>query len=302
MPQTEIEATSLLGIPLETPAFPDDVRAKLDADLQAAQAAYDAQPDDPDTLLLLGQRLGYRGRLRDAIATFTDGIARYPGDARFYRYRGHRFISVREFDRAIIDLTAAAGIAGGQPLVPEHGPNAKPGDRGTSLQFSIYYHLGLAHYLSGDFDAASPAYDACAATVQDDEELVAVTHWRYMTLRRRGDPTAAESAIAPIKRDMNVTENLPYYRLTLLYAGLSTPEAVIAPNPDDPDKGVGNNQALMDATAGYGVGNWYRYNGHRAEAESAFRRIIDQTPPGMARFAFGYIAAEADLARMGGDV
>jgi tetratricopeptide (TPR) repeat protein len=295
----EIQGTSLLGIPLETPTFPDAVRAKLDTDLAVAQAASKANPDDPDALLLLAQRLGGCGRLRDAIAAFTDGIARYPNDARFYRYRGHRYLSVREFDRAIIDLTAAVGIVDGQPLIAEHAPNAKPDDRGTSLQFSIAYHLGLAHYLSGDFAGARPAYDACVATVQNDDELVAATHWRYMNLRRLGDTDAAQSTIAPIKRDMNVMETLPYYRLTQLYAGLLTPEAVLAPNPDDPDKGVGNNQALMDATAGYGVGNWYLYNGHPAEAEATFRRIIDQTPPGMARFAFGYIAAESDLARFG---
>jgi tetratricopeptide (TPR) repeat protein len=295
---TQREAMSLSGVPLETPAFPDDVRAKLDADLEAAQAAYDANPDDPDALLLLGQRIGACGRLRDAIATFSDGIARYPDDARFYRYRGHRFISVREFDHAVADLTDAARLVGGQPLIPEHAPNAKPGDRGTSLQFSLYYHLGLAHYMSGDFAAACPAWDACAATVRDDDELVAVTHWRYMTLRRLGDTDAAAQAIAPIRQDLDVTANFPYYRLTLLYAGFLTPDAVLAPNPDDPDKGMGNNQALMDATVGYGAGNWYLYNGQHARAEAAFRQIIDQTPPGMARFAFGYIAAEADLARM----
>jgi len=31
-----------------------------------------------------------------------------------------------------------------------------------------------------------------------------------------------------------------------------------------------------------------------------FRTILVTTPPGMARFAFGYIAAEADLARLAG--
>jgi tetratricopeptide (TPR) repeat protein len=298
MSEIGVEAISLLGIPLGLPSFPDDIREKLDADVRAAQAAYDAKPDDPDALLLLGQRLGYRGRLRDAIAAFAGGIARFPDDARFYRYRGHRYISVREFANAIADLSEAARITQGQPLMPEHGPNAKPGDRGTSLQFSIYYHLGLAHYLNGDFAGARPAYDACAETVQDDEERVAMTHWRYMTLRRLGDTAAAQAAVAPITRDMNVTENLPYYRLTLLYAGMLTPEAVLAPNPDDPDKGVGNNRALMDATASYGVANWYLYNGQRADAETEFRRIVDGTPPGMARFAFGYIAAEVELARL----
>ena len=56
----------------------------------------------------------------------------------------------------------------------------------------------------------------------------------------------------------------------------------------------------MDATVGYGVGNWHWYNGRQAEGEAMFRTILVTTPPGMARFAFGYIAAEADLARLAG--
>lgn len=96
---------------------------------------------------------------------------------------------------------------------------------------------------------------------------------------------------------MDVKENLPYHRLTLLYTGALTPAHVLAPNADDPDKGMGSNQALMDATVGYGVANWYRYNGRRTESDTLLHHIIDATPPGMARFAFGYIAAEADLSR-----
>ena len=44
-----------------------------------------------------------------------------------------------------------------------------------------------------------------------------------------------------------------------------------------------------------GVGNWHLYNGRRDEAVSAFRQVLtsDQWP------AFGYIAAEADLKRLG---
>jgi hypothetical protein len=55
--------------------------------------------------------------------------------------------------------------------------------------------------------------------------------------------------------------------------------------------------AISSSGAGavaYGVGNWHLYNGRRAEAEAVFRRIM-----GSRQWAsFGYIAAEAELARM----
>jgi len=48
-------------------------------------------------------------------------------------------------------------------------------------------------------------------------------------------------------------------------------------------------------TIGYGVGNWHLYSGRRERATQIFRDIVetnaDQWP------GFGYIAAEAELAR-----
>jgi hypothetical protein len=48
------------------------------------------------------------------------------------------------------------------------------------------------------------------------------------------------------------------------------------------------------ATLAYGVANWYLYNGKKAEAKALFERII--TGPNW--MPFGFIAAEAELARM----
>jgi hypothetical protein len=52
--------------------------------------------------------------------------------------------------------------------------------------------------------------------------------------------------------------------------------------------------ALGSATTGYGVANWHLYNGREAEARAAFERVI-----ATGQWAsFGYIATEAELARM----
>ena len=293
-----VEATSLLGEPLHRPTFPDAVRERLETQLAEARTAYNAAPDDVDALLLLGQRTGATGQFREAVAVYTDGIAQYPDDARLYRYRGHRAISLRRFDEAIADLTEAARLVAGRAPEPELPAGSPPGTPYTyTLQFSIWYHLGLANYLRGSFDQAATAYQECAAFAPTAETLVAVTHWHYMTLRRLGAPDEAAAILVPITPDLPVVENRPYFRLTLLYTGALTPEQTLVPDPQDTDKGMGDNQALMDATVGYGVGNWYYYNGRQAEAEAIFHRIHDSTPPGISRFAFGYIAAEAELSR-----
>lgn len=298
MDMDNVEATSLRGEPLHAPTFPDDARVRLEAQYAEARAAYASQPDDADAILLLGQRAGYLGRFREAITVFGEGMEKHPADPRFPRYRGHRFLSTRQLDRAVADLTAATRLVEGQPPQPEYPAGAAKDTETTyTVQFSIWYHLGLAHYLSGDFANAAPAYAACTQFAPTDETVVAVTHWRYMTLRRLGDADAAARVLAPIHEEMAVTENVPYHRLTLLYRGLLTPDAVLLPDATGNESEGGKDQALQDATAGYGVGNWHLYNERRVDAEAIFRRILDTTPPGMARFAFGYIASEAEVAR-----
>ena len=49
------------------------------------------------------------------------------------------------------------------------------------------------------------------------------------------------------------------------------------------------------ATLGYGVGNWYMLNGQENKAREIFERVTN----GPYWPAFGFIAAEADLARLG---
>jgi hypothetical protein len=52
---------------------------------------------------------------------------------------------------------------------------------------------------------------------------------------------------------------------------------------------------LAMATQGYGVGNWYLYNGQLEQAREIFKRVL-QTKSWA---AFGYIAAEVDMLKLG---
>lgn len=280
-----VEATSLLGEPLYRPAQDSATRARLEANLAEARAAYDRAPDDADAIIWLGRRLAYLGRYRDAIATFTEGIEKHPGDARMYRHRGHRWITVREFDRAIADLERAAELVRGEPdeIEPDGAPNRYNVPR-TTLQFNIHYHLGLARYLKGDFEGALDAYRACMDVATNDDMIVAVADWMYMTLRRLGRDEEAAAVLEHVYPDMEIMENDAYHRRLLMYKGLVAPDSLLA----------GEGDALQLATQGYGVGNWYLYNGDAARAREVFRRVLD-----IGNWAaFGHIAAEAELSRM----
>jgi tetratricopeptide (TPR) repeat protein len=277
------EATSLTGKPLVSPPVTDE---KLLANYAAAKQQYDANPRDPDAIIWLGRRLGYLGRFQEAIATFSRGIELYPTNPRFYRHRGHRYLTTRQIDKAITDLRRAAALTKNQPdeIEPDGQPNRLNKPLST-LQFNIWYHLGLAYYLKADFKNALAAYRECLKRSRNnDDSLVATSDWLYMTLRRLGRDSEAAQVLTPITEKMDIIENTSYWNRLLLYKGLRTPESLL--NPDGADE-------LTLATQGYGVGNWHYYNGRKQQAREIFTRVV----AGKQWAAFGFLAAEAELAR-----
>jgi tetratricopeptide (TPR) repeat protein len=277
------EAVSLLGTPLYAPELPAATRERLEANLAGAQAAYDRAPENADSIIWLGRRLAYLGRYRDAIEVFGRGITMHPEDARLYRHRGHRYITVRELDNAIADLERAASLVENSPDEIEEDGAPNEFDIPTStLHGNIWYHLALAHYLKHDFDRALPAWRAAMGTVTNDDMHVATADWLYMTLRRLGRDDEAAEVLTPIRDDMRILENHAYHRRLLMYRGAVPPDSLLSVQSED---------AVQLATYGYGVGNWYLYNGERARAEEVFRRILG----GANWAAFGYIAAESEL-------
>jgi tetratricopeptide (TPR) repeat protein len=281
----EAEATSLFGQPLVPPAPAPEVRARLDANLAAAQRTLDAAPSDPEAAIWVGRRLAYLGRYRDAIAVFTRGVERFPEDARFLRHRGHRYITTRQFEKAEADLARAAALVRGRldEVEPDGQPNARNLPTST-LQFNIWYHLGLARYLRGDFAPAIQAYQECLKVSKNNDALVATSHWLYMTLRRLGRDAEARRVLDPITAGLDIIENASYHRLLLMYKGAITPDALLEQAA----------AGLERTTIAYGVGNWHYYHHRRSDAEAVWRPIVH----GPQWAAFGSIAAEADQRRL----
>lgn len=286
--QTGVEAISLLGDTLRTFPLSAETRTRFERQVAEARSAHERTPANADSIIWLGRRLAYLGRIREAIGVYTRGLAIHPQNPWLYRHRGHRYITVREFDQAIADLERAASLVAGKPdeVEPDGQPNPLNQPIGT-LHSNIDYHLALAHYLKGDFERALPIYRRELENARNDDRRVSIAYWYYLSLSRLGRAGEAAALILPISSKMNVIENDSYLRLLLLYKGELPVDSVLTPTAG------GGVVSVTYATAAYGVASWHLFNGRAAEAERIFRGIVAGGQWG----AFGYIAAEAELAR-----
>lgn len=246
--------------------------AQADANGAVAEAEKNlaADPKNVELILALGRAQGGIWRFREAVATYTRGLELQPNDARLLVARGHRYISLRQPDKALADLKKAATI----------DPTAT----------GLWYHLGLAHYLRGEFAEAAAAFGKSRAEAKTDAELVGPSDWLYMSLRRAGKTAEAAQVLERITPELKIegNENLYFSRL-LLYKGVKSEADLPLPAPSDDMA-----SELRAATLGYGIGNWHLYNGNTAKAREYFERAATSK----AWAAFGAICAEKDLTRM----
>ena len=280
---------SLFGEPLVPPPLSAETRRNHEARLLEARTDFESDPHDPEAVIWLGRRTAYLGRYREAIAVYTRGIEEHPAYAQLYRHRGHRFITLRQFDRAIADLERAASLIAGtsDEIEPDGLPNARNTPTSTSHS-NIWYHLGLAYYLTGDLEQALRCYRECLSFSKNPDMLCATTYWLYLTLRRLGRAEEAAQALGPIRSDMDIIENRSYHRLLLIYRGQLDAPSVLR-------EARGDRSSVDFATIGYGVGSWYLADGQRRRALGLYREVRRTS----SWAAFGHIAAEADLERLG---
>ncbi len=286
------EAVSLFNEPFSAPALPAATRLNLEANLEAARTLARVHPDSALALIWVGRRLGYLGRFQEAIATFSEGIEKWPDDPRLLRFRGHRYISVRSFDGAVKDLERARFLVRDRSDVVE--PDGAPNPRGiptSTLNSNIRYHLFLAYYLIGDFRRAAEIQREDLDAKPNVDTRVATSYWHVMTLRRLGRDNEAQRILDGITADMPVIENMSYHKLLLLYKGILPVDSLVSPAPDPAN-------ALDEATYNNGIGTWHLLNGRRDAAIGAWRRARSAGPWA----AFGTIAAEAELKRIGASV
>lgn len=230
-----------------------------------ADSALAADPDNVDRILELGLAWsGIRG-YREAIETFSRGIAIEPDNALLYRWRGHRYLSVREMDSARADLERCLVL--------------------DATLYGCWYHLGIVKYVAGDFTGAADAFARALPLAPDAAEYAGSIDWGWMSLSRAGVTDEATAWLDMNSDSLNV-ENAYTQRLQLYRGRIDAAELVTPADTAD----------VQIATLNYGLGNWYLLRGDTAQARGAFERAV--ASGGWP--AFGFIVAEAELRRLAG--
>ena len=228
-----------------------------------AQAALTADPKNVQRFIDLGVAQSGARQFREAIETFTRAMAIEPNNPMLYRWRGHRYLSVRELDKAQADLTKGLKL--------------------DSTNYGILYHLGIVRFARGDFAGAAQLFARAQPHAPDAGELAGSTDWLWMSLMRAGRKADAEAMLA--RRPDSLPVDNAYTRRLKLYRGEIGPDAVITP-ADTAD--------VQAATLAYGLGNWYLVRGDTARAKTYFERSVKSGGwPG-----FGFIMSEVELRRV----
>jgi tetratricopeptide (TPR) repeat protein len=227
-------------VPLETLKIPETKETSANADqpqalglggtalfgmkdekgeIAAARAEMQKDPGNPNRWIALGQLQDSFLRYRESVDTYSSGIAKFPADWRFLRYRGQRRISLRSFSEAIQDLEAAR--------------------EKTKKSYEVAYYLGLAYYFSGAFAKAAAEFGRCedqmkqplpgaedlygqlsCESARENQALVVpLVYWRYLALRRDGKNAEAKAYADSVSPLWTLTTNKAFYDALLYFRG-----------------------------------------------------------------------------------
>lgn len=274
------EAISFSGKPIYVRKPDTAVVRRSDSLLRIVQAKPSLSEDD---YVEIGRLLVTENRYRDAIANYTEGISKHPGSFKLYRYRGHRYINLRQLDDAISDLNKARDLMANQPDAMELGGDGKPT---ATTQHQVWYHIGVFHFLKKDYASCAAAFEKALEETKEPNNIAGASDWLYNAYQRMGEKTKAENVLSPFTLDYPIEDkNYPYFRRLLLFKKLIAPEELIDVAMDP------TGMSVQDMTKLYGLANFYAYNGNTEMANDLYKKVLltDQW------LGFAYAAAELDV-------
>lgn len=236
--------------------------------IAAASAEIKKNPRDGYAYMKKGHALAALSMMREAEECYAMAITCDPFNWEFYRHRAHRFLSCWRFQDAAADFLIASRL--------------NPDD------WNVWYHLGLSWFLLRDYEKAAAAYSRCYALNKTDMDLIPVTDWYWMTLKRLHRDEEAQVLIDRISPDIHPGELTAYFARLLMYKGLKKPEDLLSADPE-------KTTDLEMVTMGFGIGNYYLISGEPEKGYAVMENVIRAGNKSGCPFAFSYLACMVEL-------
>lgn len=270
--------TSLIGTKLTMPVFSAATQKRIDEDIAIAREALRIAPDREESHFWLGRRLGYAGRVCEAIDVFNDGLKAFPDSYTLRRYRARHLARARQFDLALADYRDALALMGDRPdsFEPDGLPNGVGLTIGTYRSNIIYYHAQTS-FATGDYRTVVDGMAKALALAPDfarDDMRVPTAYWTYLAYRKMGEHAKARAAIDAIEPGLKLIENDIYYQAVQIMQGRLTPADV---------------NGTSDSTIKFAIAMEKRFAGDDAAAKALLTEIVGEN-------AQGHWPSEAELA------
>ncbi len=230
------------------------------------ERAIQLEPKSADFHVGRARALARLARHAESVEECTTALRLKSDNPIALRDRGHYYINLHRVREAISDL--------------ERAEKLEKKDR------EIYYHLGLAYYINRDFRRAVTAWQGCLANASKDDDVISCSAWLYPSLVRAGGHEAeAKKVLDRITPEMKPKENTAYFDRLMLFKGATTEEEYAKTMEKD---------AVSVPTVSYSIGLWHLFAGHHFKAREYFEKAASSE----VKYAFGAVAAEAELKRM----
>ncbi len=233
--------------------------------LAAYERAISLDPKNADYHLGRGRALARLARHAESVEACKTALQLKPDDPKALRDLGHYQINLHKVAEAIAPLVRAESL--------------------DKKDREIYYHLALAYYIKGDFRKAAGYWQSCLGLAEKNDDKVSCSAWLYPSLVRAGRKAEAQKVLASITPEMKPKENTGYFDRLMLFKGLAKEDEVAKTMEKD---------SVAEPTVGYSIGLWHLLNGRRDPAREYFAKAV----AAKINYAFGAVAAEAELARM----
>lgn len=274
------EAISFSGKPLVAKEADPKSLAKCDSLVAAIRAKGDLSEED---YVAMGRALVSISQFRKAVDVYSQGLSKYPNSYKLLRHRGHRYINLRQLERAITDLSRAERLIRTEGEVYEFDAAGK---QGATYQHQIWYHIGLYYFLKKDYPASAEAFEKSRATSHAGSDMAGASDWLYNAYMRAGKTDKAKAVLKPFTLTFDIeNKDYPYYRRLLLFNNQIKPEELV-----DMNKSI-EQMTLLEMTKLYGLANWYRYKGDMTTAQQLYKKILDSKEWA----GFAYASAEIDV-------